>query len=200
MQHFGKLMFTPSVKSVQAENGSQASYESILERPAPEGLGPNERLFIETRSSFYMATSNPDGWPYVQHRGGPAGFLKVLSNTQIAFADYKGNRQYVSTGNLVDDNRVSLFLMDYPRKARLKLLGNATISEPQDTLPRPNGVPVERTITIDLVAFDWNCPKYIEERFTMDEIAEMVGPKFAELEAKNAQLEARLASFDPDGK
>jgi len=198
---FSTLMFTPHVKAIQEEQGSRASYARFEapEAPARDRLGEHEEDFIAARDSFYMATVSETGWPYVQHRGGPAGFLKVLDDRTLGFADYRGNRQYVSVGNLATDDRVSLFLMDYPNQRRLKLLGHARTldaeSDPallarlQDQYPAK----VERGIVITLEGFDWNCPQHITPRFTQDELAEALAPVRARidaLEAENAALRA----------
>lgn len=158
-------------------------------------LGPDEQAFIAARDSFYMATVTESGWPYVQHRGGPPGFLRVLDPTTLAFADYQGNRQLISVGSLSADDRVSLFLMDYPNRVRLKILGHARVEDAKarpDLLARVAGdVPsarVERLITIDVVSFDWNCPKYITPRFSAAEVAAVVEP----LQRRIAELEAQL--------
>jgi predicted pyridoxine 5'-phosphate oxidase superfamily flavin-nucleotide-binding protein len=158
-------------------------------------LGPDEQAFIAARDSFYLATVTESGWPYVQHRGGPPGFLRVLDPTTLAFADYQGNRQLISVGSLSADDRVSLFLMDYPNRVRLKILGRARV---EDARARPDlmaqvagDVPperVERLILIDVVSFDWNCPKYITPRFTAAEVTAVVEP----LQRRIADLEAQL--------
>lgn len=201
MDHFGTLMFTPAVRREQDTHGSRETYERMLARPAPEGLGPDETAFIETRSSFYMASTSETGWPYVQHRGGPRGFLKVLGPTQIGFADYRGNRQYVSTGNLSVDDRVSLFLMDYPRKARLKMLGHARVTPAEadpvlaERLATEDAGKIERLFVIEVAAFDWNCPQFITPRLDTEEISAAVGPELTRLEARVAELEAELAAI-----
>ncbi len=202
MDHFGTLMFTPRVAAEQAARGSREQYERMLQRPVPDGLGPDEKAFIESRDSFYMASISESGWPYVQHRGGPTGFLKVLGPETIGFADYRGNRQYVSTGNLSGDARVALFLMDYARKARMKIIGHAEVIEAEDApdlsaqLASKGQGRVERLFTIRVAAFDWNCPQFITPRFTEKEIEAMLGPRMAELQAENADLRARLADYE----
>jgi hypothetical protein len=161
-------------------------------------LTPEEIEFISRRDSFYMASVTENGWPYIQHRGGTPGFLRVLSPSQLAFADYKGNRQMLSTGNLAANARVALFLMDYPQRNRLKILGHAQV---KDARQNPELVSqlaeqvvqpiVERFFIIDVVAFDWNCSKYIKPRYTAEEVAQLVAPlkdRIAELEA---QIKAR---------
>ena len=160
-------------------------------------LGEDERGFIASRDSFYLATVSENGWPYIQHRGGRRGFLRVVSPTSLAFADYKGNRQMLSTGNLAKTDRVSLFLMDYPQRTRLKILGHARVVDAREhpelveqfSEPAERRV-VERVFLIDVVSFDWNCPKYITPRFTADEVAEAVAP----LRARIAELEAQLSA------
>lgn len=202
MESFGSIMFTDAVRARQRGIGSEETYARIAARPVSDHLGEDERAFIESRDSFYLATVNSDGWPYVQHRGGPAGFLKVLGPTRIGFADYRGNRQLVTGGNLDGDDRVSIFLMDYPRRARLKLLGRArmiaTDQEPAltEVLVEENS-PAERLVVIDITAFDWNCPKYITPRFTEAEIETMLGPRLRELADENARLKTALAEKEP---
>jgi predicted pyridoxine 5'-phosphate oxidase superfamily flavin-nucleotide-binding protein len=201
---FGSLAFTPVVKELQERYGSRRQYERLAAQGASyQGLGPDEREFIGERDSFYMASIGSTGWPYVQHRGGPKGFLKVLDNQTIAFGDYRGNKQYVSTGNLLTDDRVALILVDYPRQARLKVLGHAKITaraeagdflevvrDEEDTF-------VERVYVIHVDAFDWNCQQHITPRFTADELHTILAPfdeRLQTLEAENARLRTSLAS------
>ncbi len=202
MKHFGDIAFTETVRAEQTRLGSREAYAGMTARPAPGGLAERERAFIEMRDSFYMATVNEDGWPYVQHRGGPTGFLRVLSPSRLGFADYRGNRQYVSVGNLKTDDRVSLFLMDYPNRARLKLLGRARWQDAADapdlveTLAVEGGGRVERLFLIDVEAFDWNCPQFITPRFTEAELQEHLRPLLQEvgmLRAETEKLRARLS-------
>lgn len=179
---FSGLMFTPTVKALQQRFGSRESYKRFEapEAPPRDRLGAHEAEFLAARDSFYMASVSETGWPYVQHRGGPPGFLKALDDRTIGFADFRGNRQYISTGNLLTDDRVSLFLMDYPGQRRLKLLGRARILEPEtdaDLLARLE-IPdyrarVERGFLIRVEAFDWNCPQHITPRYTLAELAEI---------------------------
>jgi uncharacterized protein len=170
---------------------SEAHRELLARRDA---LTQDEIAFVQARDSFYMATVSENGWPNIQHRGGRAGFLRVLNPQTLAFADYRGNRQRLSTGNLAANDRVALFLMDYPQRTRLKILGHARV---QDARQHPDLVKhlaesdvhgiVERLFTIEVLSFDWNCPKYITPRYTAEEIQELVGPlkqRIAELEAK----------------
>jgi len=189
---FLELAFTDSVRKAQ-EHYYGAS-QRITSAPERDTLTEDEAGFIQSRDSFYMATVSETGWPYMQHRGGKPGFLRVLSPTQLAFADYKGNRQMLSTGNLAANDRVTLFLMDYPQRTRLKILGHARI---EDARQHPELVAqlaepdvqriVERLFFVDVVSFDWNCPKYITPRYTAAEVEEAVAPlrrRIAELEAK----------------
>lgn len=194
---FAEIAFTGAVRHVQEEMGSRASCARMEAGagPANHRLGEAERRFIDDRDSFYMATVGETGWPYVQHRGGPKGFVRVLDDATIGFADFRGNRQYVSVGNLTTNNRMSLFFMDYANRSRLKLFGRARIVAPDDreTLARliaPDArARVERGVVLGVEAFDWNCPQHITPRFTLDEVRRLTGP----LEARVAELEAALA-------
>src|SRR5215216_6450922 len=127
---FGSLVFTSAVKALQERYGSRRQYQRLEQHGEQRGgLTVDETEFITERDSFYIATTGSTGWPYIQHRGGPPGFLKVLDEQTLAFADFRGNKQYVSAGNLATDSRVALIMVDYPNQARLKLLGNARILE-----------------------------------------------------------------------
>ena len=201
MKQYGEIVFTDKVKQAQEAHGSREAYAGMAARPAPEGLSQNEAAFISLRDSFYMATVSETGWPYVQHRGGPRGFLKVLSPTQLGFADYRGNRQYVSVGNLKTDNRVSLFLMDYPNRKRLKLLARSNVVSANDNPDLATALAiegegkVERLFTLDIEAFDWNCPQFITPRFTEEELTAAFAPMVEELNwlrAENARLHKAL--------
>ncbi|RTL74908.1 MAG: pyridoxamine 5-phosphate oxidase, partial [Bradyrhizobiaceae bacterium] len=153
---------------------------------------------IAERDSFYIATSSENGWPYIQHRGGPKGFLRVLDDKTLAFADYRGNRQYITTGNLAANDRVCLFLMDYPRRGRLKVYARAEVKEVRDDASLVDRfanpgykAKVERVMILHLEAFDWNCSQHITPRFTEEELAEALEPvraHLAELEAENMRL------------
>ncbi|MGR8998795.1 MAG: pyridoxamine 5'-phosphate oxidase family protein, partial [Gammaproteobacteria bacterium] len=175
---FAKISFTPDVQAVQTEMGSRTAYRAAELGEAEEVmLGSAEQIFIAERDSFYQATVSQSGWPYVQHRGGPLGFLKVLDERTIGYADFSGNRQYLSAGNLRGDDRVSLILMDYPQRRRLKIWGRARAvderSEPEllAKLELPDfRAPVERGIVIQVEAYDWNCPKYITPRYSQNEV------------------------------
>jgi len=179
---FAKISFTPDVQAVQTEMGSRMAYRAAeLGEAEQVVLGRAEQTFIAERDSFYQATVGQTGWPYVQHRGGPAGFLKVLDEHTLGYADFSGNRQYISVGNLRGDDRVSLLLMDYPQRRRLKIWGRARAvderTEPEllAKLESPDfRAPVERGIVIRVEAFDWNCPKYITPRYSEREVEELL--------------------------
>ncbi|MGD9542356.1 MAG: pyridoxamine 5'-phosphate oxidase family protein [Methylocystis sp.] len=194
--HFADIAFTSTVKKVQEEQGSRKAYarmESVTQA-TNRHLTQAEAGFLAARDSLYMATVSETGWPYVQHRGGPTGFVRVLDEGRIGFAVFRGNRQYVSVGNLMADDRVSLFFMDYPNKTRLKLFGRAKIIDlkDQELLSRLE-IPdyrarIERGFIIAVEAFDWNCPQHITERYTLDEVRALTTP----LTTRIAELEARL--------
>ena len=201
---FGSLVFTPAVKALQERYGSRRQNARLEgSGSALARLGPEESEFVGERDTFYMATLGSTGWPYVQHRGGPKGFLKVIDERTLAFADFRGNRQYISTGNLATDNRVALILMDYPRQLRLKILGRTEIFEGEkasgwvETVRDPDyKAVIERVYVIRFEAFDWNCQQYIVPRYTQEEIREAVAPaenRMRELEQENEKLRKELS-------
>ena len=203
---FLDIASTPSVRAAQAEMGVQDFWTNLPADRSFDRFTENESAFIASRDSFYMASVSETGWPYVQHRGGPQGFLKVLDDRTLAFADYRGNRQYISAGNLAANDKVCLFLMDYPRRARLKIyahaekLGLDTDPALTELLASPSyRAKPERLFRLRLEAFDWNCPQHITPRYTEAEIAVAVEPlrqRVAELEAENAALQARVGHSD----
>lgn len=191
-------LFTDQARALQADDGSREAYARMEEGAdgSPDLLGDKEAQFIAARDSFYLASVTPDGWPYVQHRGGLAGFLKVLEGNRLGFADYRGNRQHVSTSNLIADPRVSLFLMDYPGRRRLKILGQARIVTADDEpgliaslTPEGSKALPERAYLIDVLGYDWNCPQHITPRFTEAEVAAAVQPLHTEIDRLRAELE-----------
>ncbi|MCM3872110.1 MAG: pyridoxamine 5'-phosphate oxidase family protein [Pyrinomonadaceae bacterium] len=196
---FGSLVFTPVIKALQERYGSRRQYAKLQGAGAsPDRLGENETEFIAQRDSFYMATVGQTGWPYIQHRGGAKGFLKVIDDRTIAFADFSGNKQFISAGNLMTDNRVALIMVDYPNQARLKILGRAEILDgakaeewiEQLRDPEYQAV-IDRVFVIRVEAFDWNCPQHITPRFTEDEIRVALAPietRMQELELENERL------------
>ncbi|KKC25688.1 pyridoxamine 5'-phosphate oxidase family protein [Sphingomonas sp. SRS2] len=196
-QTFLHAMFGPGSRARQEAAGSRSSYGRMEDGAGElDLLTDREADFIAARDSFYMASVSEDGWPYVQHRGGPGGFLRRIGGNRIGFADYRGNRQYLSAAYLAADDRVSLFLMDYPNRRRLKLIGHAYGSEdPADiaALMTPGyAAEPERAFLIDVVGFDWNCPQHITPRFTEAEVARETRPLLDEL----ARLRARVAELE----
>ena len=201
--HFFDLAFTPSVQAAQEANGSRRAYARHHKASAePDHLSENETTFIAERDSFYMATVSEAGWPYLQHRGGPRGFIKVIDDRTLGLADFRGNRQYVSVGNLSNDDRAALFFMDYPRQARLKLLARVRAvdlaNEPKLAAALVDAdykAKVERGLLIRVEAFDWNCPQHITPRF----IAGEVRPVIARQQARIDELEAEIAALKARG-
>jgi len=189
-----QMVLTPAVQA--AEDHFYGRHQAVESAPERDALTDEELVHIRARDSFYMATTNSDGWPYVQHRGGPPGFLHVIGPNQLGFADFRGNRQMLTTGNLEGDHRVALFLMDYPRRERLKLLGHARVLDAREhaaladqLCPWPEmRKTVERLFLIDVVSFDWNCPQHITPRYTEAEVNAVV----ATLTARIAELEQQL--------
>jgi predicted pyridoxine 5'-phosphate oxidase superfamily flavin-nucleotide-binding protein len=191
-----------AVKQLQERWGSRATYCRYETGPdTKRNLGPEEIDFIEAQDTFFLGSVNENGWPYIQHRGGPPGFLKALGDNQLGFPDFKGNRQYLSFGNLQKNPRVSLFLIDYPGRARLKIFGQAKVVEGDDipeTLRKlgddPGATTIERAVVIQVEAFHWNCPKYIVPRFTEAQVRTVIDPlvkRINELEAELARLSAK---------
>ncbi|MCI4665611.1 MAG: pyridoxamine 5'-phosphate oxidase family protein [Neomegalonema sp.] len=205
---YTEIAFTDAVKAMQTTRGSRNGYAKRQERPGEtnHALGLDEQAFIASRDSFYIASISETGWPYLQHRGGPPGFLHVLDDKTVSFADFAGNRQYISVGNLQGDDRVSLFLIDYPRRARLKIYGRARTIEATDALDResqalfdrltPVGYDarIERAFVIKIEAFDWNCPQHITPRYTAEDIQRAVAPLHTRIEELENALGASEAS------
>ena len=194
---YHEIAFTPTILKLQARAGSREGYAAMGERERyADRLTDREAGFIGQCDSFYMASVSEAGWPYVQHRGGPKGFMKVLDEKTIGFADYSGNRQYVSTGNLIHDDRVSLFFMDYPNRRRLKVFGRVRMVGLDEAkllaqLEDPDyAAQIERGYLITLAGFDWNCPAHITPRFTEAEVRSAT----EELVEQNRRLQAALES------
>ena len=204
---FMNIARTPSVRAAQAAMGADHLWQDFKGHREFDRFTHNEAAFIAERDSFYMASVSETGWPYVQHRGGPRGFLKMVDDRTLAFADYRGNRQYISTGNLAADDRACLFLMDYAGRARLKVYvrveqvaldADAALTD-LVTVPGYKAK-IERIFRIRLESFDWNCPQHITPRFTEDEVNEAMRPlrdRLGALEAEIAGLRAKLASASP---
>lgn len=190
-----QMTITESVRSAQQRYyGHALTITDVAER---DPLGKAEARFIADRDSFYLGSVSEQGWPYVQHRGGPKGFLKILDPATLAFADYRGNRQLLSTGNLHANDRVALFLMDYKNRERLKILGHARVEDVRDHSALAERFAqgdmrskAERIVIIDVVSYDWNCPKYITPRYSIEEVEEVVGA----LKSRITELEAQLGS------
>ncbi|MEO8308465.1 MAG: pyridoxamine 5'-phosphate oxidase family protein [Pseudomonadota bacterium] len=176
---FLDIAVTPAVRTAQAAMGSEQFWLDFKGHREFDQFTDNESAFIAARDSFYMATVSETGWPYMQHRGGPRGFLRVIDDHTLAFADYRGNRQYISTGNAAANQRACLFLMDYPHRTRLKIYANTEIvsldADPaltaMVTMPGYKAR-LERIFRFRLVAFDWNCQQHITPRFTEEELTE----------------------------
>ena len=197
---FMDIASTPSVRAAQASMGADHLWQDFKGHRDFDRFTENEAAFIDERDSFYLATVSETGWPYVQHRGGPRGFLKVVDDRTLAFADYRGNRQYISTGNLAVNQRASLFLMDYAHRARLKIYAHIdTVALDADpaltalvTVPGYKAK-LERVFRVRLEAFDWNCPQHITPRFTEDEVTEAVRPLRDRVKALQAEVDALRA-------
>jgi len=179
-KNFTQFAFTDSVKNVQERYGSRNAYARMETSGDQYQLTEREAEFIQSRDSFYMATVGENGWPYVQFRGGPTGFLKIIDDTTLGYADFRGNRQYISTGNLEVQNRAALILMDYANQRRLKIWTEVTITEASDDpqllelLEMPDyKARIERAVLLKVQAFDWNCPQHITPRYTAGEIEQM---------------------------
>lgn len=203
-EQFYELAFTPSVAAAQARYGARDAYARRASRDAdPDAaLGEAEGSFLAEQNGFYLATVSETGWPYVQFRGGPRGFLRVTGPRTLAWADFRGNRQYISVGNTDADGRASIIVMDYARQARLKLLGQLKMRDVADAPELADAVAladykakVERVAVFDVAAFDWNCPQHITPRFTADELEAVLGPlrtRLATVEAENERLRAAV--------
>jgi uncharacterized protein len=188
---------TPSVKAAQAANASDALWNNFKGDRAFDRFTEAEVQFIATRDSFYLATVSESEWPYVQHRGGPPGFLRVLDDRTLAFADFRGNRQYISLGNASANDRVALILMDYPNRRRLKIYARIAVKDlsADSTLAEKLKLPgykakPERAFLLHLEAFDWNCPQFITPRFTEAELEPALAPMRARLDALEAENKA----------
>ena len=203
MKTFAEIAFTPTVQALQEAHGSRTAYARMqAEADIGEGLGERESAFLAAADGFFIATVSETGWPYVQHRGGPPGFIRTLLPNRIAWAEFRGNRQYVSTGNVSGDDRVSIIVMDYANRQRLKLFGRLHLLELSDAPPdlsRAVELPsyrarVERIALVGVEAFDWNCPQHITQRFTLDQVELAAQP----LHERIAELESELRRLNTD--
>lgn len=194
--NYASVAFTDVIKALQEQNGSRKAYARLEKQTRVDGLTDREIGFIRSWDSFYIASVGENGFPYIQHRGGPQGFLRVIDNQTLGFADYQGNKQYISTGNIQSHPQVSLLLMDYARQARLKiyaraeiveLAGHAELFAQLDPVDYPHKT--ERMILLHIEAYDWNCPQHIVPRYTQEEIRAAIAP----IQAHIARLEAQVA-------
>jgi predicted pyridoxine 5'-phosphate oxidase superfamily flavin-nucleotide-binding protein len=201
---FLDIAATPSVKEAQRENGSADYWACFHGERTFDRFSENEAAFIAARDSFYMATVSESGWPYVQHRGGPPGFVRMLDDKTLAVADFRGNRQYITVGNISAGGRASLILMDYPARRRLKIYAHVEVKDLADNpdlaaavaTPGYKAMP-ERVLLFHLDAFDWNCAQHITQRFTEAEVAEALTPfrsRLEQLEAENKALREKLGA------
>lgn len=201
-KNFAEIAFTDAVKELQEKNGSRKGYERMEKFNIIDGLSENEKRFIEDRDSFYLASIGVKNFPYIQHRGGPKGFVKVIDKDTIGFIDFTGNKQYISVGNFATNNNVALIMMDYPARARLKIFARAEIVELKDNPKLLDSLDLgeyqyrpERMILFHIEAYDWNCPQHITPRFTVDEIENALKPqleKITQLENENQLLRQKL--------
>jgi len=200
-KNFAEIAFTEAVKRLQEKNGSRKGYERMEKFSVVDGLTDNEVSFVQNQNSFYLASIGVKEFPYIQHRGGATGFLKVLDSKRLGFIDFVGNKQYISVGNMITNNNVSLIMIDYPTKKRLKIFAKAEVVALKDSPELYNLLDLkdykfrpERMIVFHIEAYDWNCPQHITPRYTMDEINEAFLPQqeyIAKLEAEIEELKAK---------
>lgn len=194
--NYQSIAFGEETKKLQEKYGSRSAYARVEKTSYYEGLTENEIAFISERDGFYMASNGHDGYPYIQYRGGPAGFLRVIDHNTLGFLDFRGNKQYISTGNVKEDDKVALMIMDYARKARLKIyakaeiidLGTDAALEEKLALPDYNAKP-ERIIKLHIKAYDWNCPQHIVQRFTIPEIEDAFAAQKDYIQQLRAEIE-----------
>jgi len=202
MENYADILFINEVRALQERDGTAEKYDKFYPERTKATLDDADRHFIESRESFYIASVSSTGWPYVQHRGGPKGFLKVIGENRLGFIDYPGNRQFITMGHAASEDRVALFLMDYERRARLKLLGRMSMVHASDAdaalceqLSTQGQARADRVATIDVVALDWNCPKYIPQWYSEHTVEQLFESKIKPLEEENQRLKAQLAEL-----
>lgn len=209
-KHYPSIAFTDAVRTIQRDHGSEAFYDrkrvAGKASPGRDALTVIEQEYLAQRDSLYLASVSESGWPYVQFRGGPAGFLRVLDEHTIGWADFRGNLQYITTGNLAGRDRVAIIAVDYAHRRRLKIFGHARVVTAQEdralaaslTVPDYDAV-VERAVVIDVEAFDWNCPQHITPRYTAAELQQVLAPlrdELASLQAENVRLRNEIRSSE----
>ena len=199
MENYADLLFIDEVRALQEQDGSALKYSQVYPQRTQKSLSEDDRAFIATRESFYIASVSTSGWPYVQHRGGPPGFLKVLDQNKLGFMDYPGNRQFITMGHAARESRVALFLMDYERRARMKMLGRLTMQSANDAEPElceslstHGQAEAQRIAIIDVVAIDWNCPKYIPQLININRVNTLLETRLKKLTDENVSLKAEL--------
>ncbi len=202
MKNYAELLFINEVRDLQDEDGTGETYANVYPNRTKESLDDSNIDFISSRESFYIASVSSTGWPYVQHRGGPKGFLKVINTNLLGFADYSGNRQFITMGHAATNNKVALFLMDYENRARLKILGHLKMQHAKDADPslcekletKGQGK-VDRVATIEVTAIDWNCPKYIPQLINIEKVKAFTRHQLQELQEENEALKKELENL-----
>ncbi len=196
-RNFAEIAFTDSVKLLQEKYGSRENYERVERTKFVDGLSDIEAEFIRNRDSFYLATIGARNFPYIQHRGGPKGFLKILDSNRLGFIDFTGNRQYISVGNLSDNTNVALIMVDYAVQARLKILAKAEIIELKSDPKLYEKLDLneykfrpERMLVFHIEAFDWNCPQHITPRYTLEEIKDLFAPQREHIAKLESEIKA----------
>jgi len=201
MENYADMMFQGAVAGLQRTQGSYDKFQSFYVHRTQSEFSEQDIAFIHARDSFYISSLTAQGWPYIQHRGGARGFVQILGKNQLACADYAGNKQFITMGNLITDDRVSLFFMDYLNHSRLKIQGRATLKSITDSDPAlvkqldTGEAPAQRILTIDVISMDWNCPKYIPTLYPEDVIQNVIGQQMGALQAENEMLKAELAKL-----
>ncbi len=199
MDNYAEILFINEVRGLQDEDGTGDTYAKVYPNRTKESLDESDISFISTRESFYIASVSSTGWPYVQHRGGPKGFLKIIDTNVLGFADYSGNRQFITMGHAASNDKVSLFLMDYENRTRLKILGHLKMQHAKDADPSlcekletPEQGKVDRVATIEVTALDWNCPKYIPQLINIEKVRAFTNSQLLELREENEALKEEL--------
>jgi predicted pyridoxine 5'-phosphate oxidase superfamily flavin-nucleotide-binding protein len=206
-KNYASLAFTTAVKEMQEKMGSRASYARLEKSTYVDGLTENEIDFISKRDSFYMATISENGYPYIQHRGGPKGFVKVLDSKRLGVIDFKGNCQYISVGNMATHNNIALIMVDYPSRARLKMFAKAAIIELKEDSDLYKSLDLEgykfrpeRMMIFNVEAYDWNCPQHITPRYTVEDIEEIYASQLEYISKLEAEIKTLKATIKEQGK